>query len=178
MEVLEGERTADPEHVSAEVHRERPNERRDIQRAINLWQKHASEDGGPPLLATFDFSPMRGDWGHRFLICSEPSATSAAFVIYGSKFAQLLGLPEKVTFSIPLIHQLPERYRPVFVEGCSKAMTEPAPTRFSGSVSHDFKAELYRAVFLPIRLHPNWSKRLIFGSFNSKTVLSVDRIAP
>jgi hypothetical protein len=57
-------------------------------------------------------------------------------------------------------------------------MAEPTPARFSGSVSHDFTAELYRAVFLPIRLHPNWSKRLIFGSFNSKTVLSVDRIAP
>jgi hypothetical protein len=57
-------------------------------------------------------------------------------------------------------------------------MTEPTPARFSGSVNDDFKAELYRAVFLPIILHPNWSKRLIFGSFNSKTVLSVDQKAP
>ena len=170
--------TTEPERASAGVRRERPNERRDIQRAINLWQKHVSEDGDPPILATFDFSPMRGDWGHRFLICSEPSANSAAFIIYGLKFAQLLGLPEKVTSSTPLLHQLPERYRPVFVEGCSRAMSEPAPAQFSGSFNYDFKDELFRAVFLPIILHPNWSKRLIFGSFNSKTVLSIDRKAP
>jgi hypothetical protein len=40
-----------------------------------------------------------------------------------------------------------------------------------------FKDELYRAVFLLIRLHPNWSKRLIFGSFNYRMVLSVDQKA-
>jgi hypothetical protein len=57
-------------------------------------------------------------------------------------------------------------------------MTEPAPARLSGSFHYDIKAELYRAVFLPIRLHPDWSKRLIFGSFNYRTVLSVDKIAP
>ena len=171
--MLEDGRTAEPEQVS--VRQQRPNERRDIQRAINLWKKHVSEDGGPPLLETFDFSPMRGDWGHRFLICSEPSTNSAAFMTYGLKFAQLLGLPEKVTSGIPLIQQLPERYRPVFVEGCSKAMTDPVPAQFSGCFDHDFQVELYRAVFLPIRLPPNWSKRLVFGSFNSKTVLSVDQ---
>jgi hypothetical protein len=114
---MKSEPLTEPEHASAEVRREGPNERRDIQRAINLWQKHVAEDGGVPLLATFDFSPMRGDWGHRFLICSEPSANSAAFVIYGLKFAQLLGLPDKVIISTPLIHQIPERYRAVFVEG-------------------------------------------------------------
>jgi hypothetical protein len=176
--VLDEVGTTEPERASPGVRRERPNERRDIQRALNLWQKHVSEDGGPPILATFDFSPMRGDWGHRFLICSEPSANSAAFIIYGLKFAQLLGLPEKVTSSTPVVHQLPERYRPVFVEGCSRAMSETAPAQFSGSFDYDFKDELYRAVFLPIILHPNWSKRLIFGSFNSKTVLSVERKAP
>jgi len=48
----------------------------------------------------------------------------------------------------------------------------------SGSFNYDIKVELYRAVFLPIRLHPDWSKRLIFGSFNYRTVLSVDKIAP
>jgi len=47
----------------------------------------------------------------------------------------------------------------------------------SGSFSHEFKNELYRAVFLPIRMHPNWSKWLIFGSFNYRMVLSVDQKA-
>src|SRR5882757_8936718 len=29
-------------------------------------------------------------------------------------------------------------------------------TGFSGSFEHDFTVELFRAVFLPIRLHPSW----------------------
>jgi hypothetical protein len=175
--VLEGEQ-AEPTQMSAAVHRERSNERRDIQRAIALWQQSVSEEGSAPLLETFDFSAMRRDWGYRFLICSDQSAENVAFVVYGSKFAQLLGLPEKATTITPVIRQLPERYQPVFTEGCSNAMTAPAPTRLSGSFSYDIKVELYRAVFLPIRLHPNWSKRLIFGSFNYRTVLSVDQMAP
>jgi hypothetical protein len=177
MTVLEGQ-SANPPHMSAAVHRDRSNERRDIQRAINLWQQSVGEDGGAPVLETFDFSPMRKDWGYRFLICSDQSAENAAFVVYGLKFAELLGLPERVITGIPVTHQLPERYRPVFTEGCSKAMTDPAPTRSSGSFNYDIKVELYRAVFLPIRLHPDWSKGLIFGSFNYRTVLSVDKIAP
>ena len=177
MTVLEGQ-SANPPHMSAAVHRDRSNERRDIQRAINLWQQSVGEDGGAPVLETFDFSPMRKDWGYRFLICSDQSAENAVFVVYGLKFAQLLGLPEKATTCIPVIRQLPERYQRVFAEGCGKAMTEPAPARLSGSFHYDIKAELYRAVFLPIRLHPDWSKRLIFGSFNYRTVLSVDKIAP
>jgi hypothetical protein len=156
----------------------RTSERRDIQRAIKLWQQSVGEDGSAPLLETFDFSPMRADWGYRFLICSDPSAENAAFVVYGSKFTQLLGLPESPITSIPVSHQLPERYRPVFVEGCRRAITEPAPAQLSGSFNYDIKVELYRVVFLPIRLHPDWSKRLIFGSFNCRTVLSVDKIAP
>ena len=176
--MLEGEQASAPTQMSAAVHRERSNERRDIQRATALWQQSVREEGSAPLLETFDFSPMRSDWGYRFLICSDQSAETAAFVVYGSKFAQLLGLPEKVTTTIPVIRQLPERYQPVFAEGCSRAMTEPAPARSSGSFSYDIEVELYRAVFLPIRLHPNWSKRLVFGSFNYRTVLSVDRIAP
>jgi hypothetical protein len=178
MAVLEEEQSAEPTQMSAAVHRDRSNERRDIQRAINLWRQSVGEDGGAPLLEMFDFSPMRKDWGYRFLICSDQSAENAAFVVYGLKFAQLLGLPEKATTSIPVIRQLPERYQHVFAEGCGKAMTEPAPARLSGSFNHDVKVELYRAVFLPIRLHPDWSKRLIFGSFNYRAVLSVDKIAP
>ena len=172
------DRSTEPTHVFDAVQVGRSNERRDIQRAIKLWQQGVGEDGSAPLLETFDFSPMRADWGYRFLICSDPSADNAAFVVYGSKFTQLLGLPESPITSIPVRHQLPERYRPVFVEGCRRAITEPAPAQLSGSFNYDIKVELYRVVFLPIRLHPDWSKRLIFGSFNCRTVLSVDKIAP
>ena len=33
-------------------------------------------------------------------------------------------------------------------------MSEPSPAQMSGSFNYDIKVELYRAVFLPIRLHP------------------------
>src|SRR5262249_17926659 len=172
----DGERSA--ELVSMTASRERPSERRDIQRTINFWQRNISDDDAPPLLATFDFSAMKGNWDHRFLICSDLNVENAAFVTYGAKFAQLLNLPEKVQAIIPMLQQIPERYSPIFADGCGKAMTEPVPARFSGAFNHDFQVELYRGVFLPIRLHPNWSKRLIFGSFNYRTALSVDRVSP
>jgi hypothetical protein len=166
-----------PEHDSAGAPKRSPNERRDVQRTINLWQRHVSPDDGAPLLTSFDFSAMKGDWGNRFLICSDRAVDNAAFVMYGINFAQLLDLPHKLTAIAPLMQQIPERYRPIFANGCTKALTEPAPAQFSGSFSFEFKNELYRAVFLPIRIHPNWSKRLIFGSFNYTMVLAVDKKA-
>jgi hypothetical protein len=98
-------------------------------------------------------------------------------VAYGPKFAELLGLPQRVTAIIPLNRQIPERYRSLFAEGCSNAMDTQAPVRFSGFFEHDIQAELFRAVFLPIGLHPSWSKWLIFGSFNCRAVLSIDKKA-
>jgi len=105
--VLEGQQS--PEHGSIGAPQGRPNERRDVQRTINLWQRNASEDGGAPLLTSFDFSPMKGDWGNRFLICSDRSVENAAFVLYGMNFAELLDLPHKVTAIVPLVQQIPER---------------------------------------------------------------------
>ena len=81
--MLEGKQASEPTQMSAAVHRERSNERRDIQRAIALWQQSVSEEGSAPLLETFNFSSMKRDWGYRFLICSDPSAERAAFVVYG-----------------------------------------------------------------------------------------------
>ena len=172
--VLDEEASAHLSVVGTEP-RQRSNERRDIQRTIDLWQRNILDGDTAPSLTNFDFSPLKGDWGHRFLICSDQTVDAAAFILYGAKFAELLNLPEKVTAIVPLLQQVPERYRPVFAQGCTRAMREPRPARFSGSFSYDFKAELYRAVFLPIRLHPSWSKRFIFGSLNYRTVLSIDR---
>jgi hypothetical protein len=164
-------------HISTIIPRERANERRDIQRTIDLWQRNAA-DSALPDVGTFDFSSMKGGWGHRFLICSDLNLENAAFVMYGAQLARLLALPEKVQTIVPLFQQIPERYRAIFTEGCGKAMTQAAPARFSGAFNYDFQVELYRAVFLPIRLHPSWSKRLIFGSLSYRTVLSIDQTAP
>jgi len=87
-------------------------------------------------------------------------------------------MPEKVQTIVPLFQQIPERYQPIFADGCSKAMAQAAPARFSGTFDYDFQVELYRGVFLPIRLHRSWSKRLIFGSLSYRKVLSIDRTAP
>ena len=165
-------------HVSTVISQQRASERRDVHRTIDLWQRNVTADSVLPLLSTFDFSSMKSNWGHRFLICSDPNVENAAFMMYGAKFAQLLDLPEKVQTIIPLLQQIPERYRCIFADGCGKAMTQAAPSRFSGTFNYDFQVELYRGVFLPIRLHPSWSKRLIFGSLSYRKVLSIDRSAP
>ena len=158
-------------------HSARSNERRDITRAFEHWLRHASGGDPIPVLDRFDFASIRGDWSHRFLICTDREVEQAAFVAYGSKFAALLGLPETVSTIIPLAQQLPERYQPLFAEGCGNAIAKEVPARFSGAFERDFTTELFRAVFLPIRLHPSWSKWLVFGSFNYKIVLSIDRQA-
>jgi len=152
-----------------------PKERRDIRRVLEHWVQHASSDDGIPALDNFDFASIKRDWSHRFLICTDQNAEDAAFLAYGPTFAAQLGLPETVTAIVPLNAQLPERYRSLFAEGCENAMTERLPARFSGAIEHYFTVELFRAVFLPIRLHPSWSKWLIFGSFNCRTVLATDQ---
>jgi hypothetical protein len=155
-----------------------PKERRDNRRALEHWLRHASGNDQVPVLDTFDFASIKRDWSHRFLICTDRNVENAAFVAYGATFATLLGLPETVTAITPLNQQLPERYRSLFTEGCENAMTKQVPARFSGAIKHYYDtAELFRAVFLPIRLHPSWSKWLIFGSFNCRTVLSIDQRA-
>ena len=69
-----------------------PDERRDIQLAIEHWQRNTWGPDSIPLLDTFDFAPLRERWGHWFLICGNHSIESAVFVSYGAGFAQLLGL--------------------------------------------------------------------------------------
>ena len=111
-------------------------ERRDIPQIIRLWQRNASEDGGPPLLSTFDLSQMKAKRDHRFLICSDQTVQNAAFIVYGPKFAQLLGLPDKMTRVVSLYQLIPGRYRPIFAEGCGAVMTKDKPAQFSGTFDH------------------------------------------
>lgn len=147
-----------------------PGEQRDVQRAMEHWQRNTWASGGVPLLDTFDFSPMKGDWGYRFLICGDGTSENAVFVTYGSKLAELLGLPHNAVTTVPFVEQIPERYRQVFLEGYSKAIIEGAPVTLKGTFSVGSAFELYRAVFMPIMLQPHWSKQLVFGTFNCKAV--------
>jgi hypothetical protein len=71
-------------------------ELRDTELAITFWHQKASEFGGLPPLTAFDFSQMiSGPWSHRFVICADAVAGEPAFLIYGSRLAQMLELPEK-----------------------------------------------------------------------------------
>ncbi len=146
-----------------------PAEQRDTESAIRLWHRRASEVEGPPPLNTFDFSRLTGEWGYRFLISGDQFVEAAVFLVYGVRFARLLGLPEQPRSKTPLFHQLPARYQPLFVEGYGDALQDLAPVRLSGTLLHQRKLEYYRAAFMPIQ-GENSVRPLIFGSFNYRIV--------
>jgi hypothetical protein len=156
------------DHLPTELKLADARERRDVSRAIALWRRNTWGDDSIPFAETFDFSPMRKAWGYRFLICGGHAANDSVFVTYGLQFAQLLGLPDKAVTTIPFIRQIPEPYRDMFSEGYSKARLESSPVTLKGTFSYGAKLEFYRAVFMQIMLQPNWSKQLIFGSFNCR----------
>ena len=142
-------------------------ELRDTEHAIMFWREKASEYGGLPPLTAFDFSRMiSGAWRHRFVIRADAVVNELAFLIYGSRFAKLLELPEKPIRGIPITRQLPGRYLPLFTEGCGHAIAQAAPVRLSGVVVDYAQIELYRAAFMPLAMRLNSSKQLVFGTFN------------
>ncbi|MBV8493009.1 MAG: hypothetical protein JO162_05980 [Alphaproteobacteria bacterium] len=159
---------APPERTPDAAATTNAGERREIQRAIEHWKRNTWGADCIPLLDTFDFSPLRGDWGYWFLICGDYAFESAVFVTYGSGFAQLLGLPARPATNIPSLNQIPHPYRGMFSEGYSRASMASSPVTLDGTFRFQSRAELYRAVFMPIMLRPNWSKQLIFGSFNCR----------
>ena len=144
-------------------------ELRDTELAISVWRRKASEFGGLPPPATFDFSRMiAGAWSHRFVICADAGAGELTFLIYGSRFAQLLELAEEPINRIPITRQLPGRYLPLFTEGCRAAIAHTAPVRLSGAVVDYGQIELYRAAFMPLAKRRNSSMQLVFGTFNRR----------
>ena len=144
-------------HLASEQRLAGSRNRRDVERTIELWQLNAQGNNCIPCLDSFDFSPMRGNWGYRFLICGE-AVESSVFVNYGPKFAQLLGLPERAVTATPFVQQIPEMYRDMFAEGYSKAITELTSVTLKGTFSHGSNFELFRAVFLPIILRRTGQK--------------------
>jgi len=145
-------------------------ERRDVELAIEHWKKNTWGKDCVPVLDRFDFSPMKASWGQRFLICGDRTPEDAVFVMYGPGFARMLGLPPKPVFTIPFIRQVPQAYSDMFAEGYAKAATEVSPVILEGTIRIAANAQLFRAVFMPIMLRSNWSKQLIFGSFNYRPV--------
>ena len=137
----------------------------DVQGAIEHWYRNTWGKDCVPFLDTFDFSPLKGDWGHHFLICGGPAIEQSVFVTYGSKFAQLLGLPARAITKIPFIRQIHEPYRDMLIEGYKQARTASAPVILEGTFDMAPEFE-FEAVFMPIMLQPHWSKQLILGSLD------------
>jgi hypothetical protein len=143
-------------------------ESRDTEHAIRLWH-HKAANGCPPDLTAFDFQRLQTDWGYRFLISSDAFVGAAVFIIYGVQFARLLRLPDRADPRLPMLQQLPARYRDLFVEGCDEVLVKSEPARFSGAVRHDGDVELYRAAFMPLQGKNNL-RPLIYGTFNRRSV--------
>jgi len=146
-------------------------ERRDTELAITLWHQKASQLGSPPPVEAFDLSRAM-DWSYRFIICGA-SIGDSVFLMDGSHFARLLGLPKKPNYYDPIMLQLPARYRPLFTEGCEVAAAVPTAAKFNGAVVHSGRTELYRAAFMPLRLRVDSLRPIIFGSFNYRDLARV-----
>ena len=144
-------------------------ELRDTELAIAFWRREASKFGGLPPSTAFDFSRMfSGAWSHRFVICADAVLGEPAFLIYGSRFAQLLELPEAPIADVPISRQLPGRYLLLFADGCRDAIAQAAPVLLSGAVVDYGQIELYRAAFMPLARRQNSSIQLVFGTFNRR----------
>ena len=142
-------------------------ELRDTELTISFWRRKAAEFGGLPPSTAFDLSRVAGGaWSHRFVICADAVADELSFLIYGSRLAQLLELPEEPTSGVPITRQLPPRYQPLFIRGCRNAIAQSAPVRLSGVVVDYGQIELYRAAFMPLAKPENSSMQLVFGTFN------------
>jgi hypothetical protein len=149
-------------------YREPTAESRDTEQAIRLWH-HKAASNSPPDLTAFDFQRLQTDWGYRFLISSDAFVGAAVFIIYGVRFARLLRLPGRADPRLPMLQQLPARYRDLFVEGCDEVLVKSEPARFSGAMRHGKDVELYRAAFMPLQGNNNL-RPLIYGTFNRRSV--------
>lgn len=111
---------------------------------------------------------LGGAWSHRFVVFVDPVSGDLKLLTYGSKFAELLELPEQPIDDFPINRHLPGRYLPLFTEGCRDAIAQAGPVRSSGVIVEYGQIELYRAAFMPLASRQNSPMQLVFGSFNRR----------
>jgi hypothetical protein len=145
-------------------------ELREAERAIKHWNMKVVQFGSPPPLMAFELSQMlKRDWAYRFLISADAMVENHAFLLYGSRFATLLDLPQLPARDTPMMEQLPERYRPLFAQGCEEATQRKNPVRLNGICAlEDGGREAYRASFMPVAIRPNSLTQLVYGAFNCR----------
>ena len=149
-------------------------DRREGERLMAYWESKLQELGGVVTAAGLDLATTNSrDWSNRFLISVDPVIERSSLVLYGPRFAQLLGLPEHPRTDLPLLRQLPRRYADLFLRGCSEAQKTMAPVRLEGEVERaDDRIEQYRAVFIPVGVKPNSLTCFAFGAFSSRVIES------
>jgi hypothetical protein len=145
-------------------------DRREGERAITYWEKKLAEFGEGLTIAELDITNTdTRDWSNRFLISVDPFLERSMLVMYGQRFASLLGLPAKPRTDAPLLRQLPHRYGEVFLEGCKRAQQEWEPVRLEGEIERtDGRMEQYRVVFIPIGIRPNALTCFAFGALTNR----------
>jgi hypothetical protein len=143
-------------------------ERRESERVIADWEKETIRLGRQPTLMTLNAAEMTSEkWAYRFIVEVDPVVENCVLLFYGDKFAAVLDLPRKPIRSIPMVHQLPARFVPVFTKGCIDATSLGAPVRMQGAVERgDGRQELYRAVFIGFTVRPDGLSPLVFGALN------------
>lgn len=147
-------------------------ERREAERAIAYWVEKRQESGGPPAVGALDLEKIGSpDWSYRFLIATDAVVERSLLLMYGKKFAELFGLPERTQTNLPITRQLPSRYSNVFMRGCVEVQEEMAPVRLEGEVERaDGRIEQYRAGFTPVGVRPEALTWFAFGAFNRRIV--------
>jgi hypothetical protein len=146
--------------------------RREAERLMAYWEGKLEELGGAVTIAGLDLAVADSrEWSNRFLISVDPVVERSALLLYGPKFAQLMGLRAKPRTDLPMMRQLPRRYGELFLRGCTEAQQEKAPVRLEGEIERaDGRIEQYRAIFIPVGVKPNSLTSFAFGAFNSRVL--------
>jgi hypothetical protein len=146
--------------------------RREAERLVVYWEKKLEELGGVVTIAGLDLAAADSrDWSNRFLISVDPVVERSALLLYGPKFAQLLGLSAQPRTDLPMIRQLPRRHVEMFLRGCTEAQQEMAPVRIECELERaDGRIEQYRAIFIPVGVKPNSLTCFAFGAFNNRLI--------
>ena len=147
-------------------------DRREAERLMAYWEGRLRELGGGVTIAGLDLAAVDSrEWSNRFLISVDPVVERSALLLYGPKFAQLMGLRAKPRTDLPMMRQLPRRYVDLFLRGCTEAQQEMAPVRLEGEIERaDGRIEQYRAIFIPVGVKPNSLTSFAFGAFNSRVL--------
>ncbi len=147
-------------------------DRREAERLMAYWEGKLKELGGVVTIAGLDLAAADSrDWSNRFLISIDPVVERSALLLYGPKFAQLMGLRARPRTDLPMMRQLPRRYAELFLRGCAEAQQETVPVRLEGEIERaDGRIEQYRAIFIPVGVKPNSLTSFAFGAFNSRVL--------